>query len=172
MPFLQNNYTLQQFYKNKMASNTMILALRAVSENRGITGKTLGMLGICDMVEEYLGVDREKFVKEIVKTNVILDAAIEMWHKKNRKTSKMHYNDHAVSYDEMNAHDLYYIEMFDLYGEGFVKHNNKFIMDYIGYKSVWIDDDDDYMQHQEDEYDAYMNEPYGSHEDDYDYRSD
>ena len=164
-----------------MTTNAAILALRAVSYNRGVTGKTIGMLGICDMVEEYLGVDREKFVKDIVKTNVILDAAIEMWHKKERKACDMHYIEHIGSYADLMNMDQFYVDLYDLYNDGVHKTYKKKFQEYAFYRSNYTiynmtEEEDEnenlYMQHEEAAYDAYMNEPYGSHEDDYDYRSD
>ena len=108
----------------------MIQALRTVSENRGITGKTLGIQGVCDMVEEFLGVDREKFVKEIVKTNAILDAAIHMWYKKERNACDMYVRGEIGFHHEMMNMDEFYIGMFDLYTDGVDKYDREMYRNY------------------------------------------
>ena len=154
-----------------MTTNAAILALRAVSYNRGVTGKTIGMLGICDTIEEYLGVDREKFVKEIVKTNVILDGAIKMWHKIVNKVNMMHYNANNISYDEMVTYDSYYMELYDLYGENGSVYDKQFMKEYVRFKAAMnLSDEDPYqaahydymtnMHTYEQEYDDYNDYDY------------
>ena len=149
----------------------MILALRAVSDNRGVTGKTFSMLGICDMVEEFLGVDREKFMKEIVKTNVILDGAIKMWHKIDNKVNMMHYISNMVSYDEMVTYDSYYMDMYDLYGDKESVYDKQFMREYVGFKAAMNlgDEDPDQAAHYDNQMNMHMYEQEYDDYNDYDY---
>jgi hypothetical protein len=82
------------------------------------------------MVEEYLGVDREKFVKEIVKTHAILDAAINMWYKKERNACDMYVRGDIGLHDEMMNMDEFYIGMFDLYTDGVDKYDREMYRNY------------------------------------------
>ena len=145
--------------KNQKVENLLILALRAVSENRGITGKTLGIQGVCDMVEEFLGVDREKFVKEIVKTNAILDAAITMWHQKERKARNMFYM------------ESFYTDLYDLCDDGVNKIYKNLFQEYAFRRSIFdmTPEEHDDMVRADEAYDEYMKEQWEEYEEDYDY---
>lgn len=151
-----------------MTTNNIILALRSVAQNKGNTGKTISIQGICDIMEEFLGVDREKFKREIVQGNVILDAAIEMWHKKVRKANIMHHRENVISYDEMREYDEFYMDSYDLYNIGFAKNNKKLYQEFIFHKSIMSIDDEAIadMENSQAEQEEYMNEPWD--EPDYD----
>ena len=157
--------------KNQKVENLLILALRAVSENRGITGKTLGIQGVCDMVEEFLGVDREKFVKEIVKTNAILDAAITMWHQKERKARNMFYMEHIGSYDDLLHMESFYTDLYDLCDDGVNKIYKNLFQEYAFRRSIFdmTPEEHDDMVRADEAYDEYMKEQWEEYEEDYDY---
>lgn len=150
-----------------MASNNMIQALRTVSYNRGITGKTLSIQGVCDMVEEYLGVDREKFVKEIVKTNAILDAAITMWHKKERKTRSMHYTEQVGSYDDLLHMETFYTDLYDLCDDGVDKVYKLSFQEHVLHRSIFEMTEEEYqeMVQADEAYDEYMKEQWEEYQD-------
>jgi len=109
-----------------------LMALRAMANNQGASGKAIAVQGICDMVEEYLGVHREIFHKEIVKSNSILDGALLMWQKKQKKVAIQYFNEFA-SYEDITEMDTYFVEMYYLYPTTLIKslndHMNK--MTYI-----------------------------------------
>lgn len=92
-----------------------LMALRAIANNQGVSGKAIAIQGICDMVEEYLGVHREIFHKEIVKSNSILDGALLMWQKKQKKVSLQYLYYENASYEDITEIDTYFIDMYYLY---------------------------------------------------------
>ena len=154
-----------------MTTNRAILALRGVADHRNIAGNTLSILGICGMVEEYLGVDRETFVKEIGKTRVILDAAIEMWHKKEYKMAEKHYKDQpgAVSYDELVDMSRFYVGLYDLCNDGVAKYDKKLFQTFVYNKSImYAMYEDDEQDIDDGDYEAYMNEQWVETQPDYD----
>ena len=92
------------------------MSLRAMVNNRGVSGKAIAIQGICDMVEEYLGVHRDIFRRELVKSRAILDGALLMWQKKQNKVAQQ-YLDDEVTYDEVTEMDLHYVDLYYLYPE-------------------------------------------------------
>jgi hypothetical protein len=114
-----------------------LLALRSLANHAGIPGKALGIRGICDMVEEYLGVNRDIFRRELVKSHAILDGALLMWQKKQNKIAQKYLND-EIDYEELTNMDLYYIDLCYLYPTP-----TKTLNDYVSYMTfVNIDDDE------------------------------
>ena len=105
-----------------------LMSLRAMVHNQGVSGKAIAIQGICDMVEEYLGVYRDIFRRELVKSRAILDGALLMWQKKQNKIAQQYLND-AVSYEEVTEMDLHYIDLYYLYPKPvkktFVQHMNE-----------------------------------------------
>ena len=93
-----------------------LMALRAVAHSQGKSGKAIAIQGICDMVEEYLGVNRDIFRRELVKNRSILDGALLMWQKKQKKTAQQFLDD-DVTYEELTNMDLHYIDLYCLYPE-------------------------------------------------------
>jgi hypothetical protein len=145
-------------------------SLRGVTDHRNIAGNTLNILGICDMVEEYWGVDRETFVKEIGKTRVILDAAIEMWHKKEYKMAEKHYKEQASTYDEMVDMSRFYVGLYDLCNDGVAKYDKKLFQTFVYNKSImYAMYNDDEPDIDDGDYEAYMNEQWEEIQPDYDY---
>ena len=92
------------------------MSLRAMVNNRGVSGKAIAIQCICDMVEEYLGVHRDIFRRELVKSRAILDGALLMWQKKQNKVAQQ-YLDDEVTYDEVTEMDLHYVDLYYLYPE-------------------------------------------------------
>ena len=101
-----------------------LMALRAMVNNQGSTGKAIAIQGICDMVEEYLGVHRDIFQRELVKNNTILDGALLMWQKKQNKTA-IKYIDDDVTYENIVEIDLFYISLYYLYPKHEIKTLNQ-----------------------------------------------
>ena len=99
---------------SRMMDEYTLMALRAVANNPGSSGKAFGIQGICDMVEEYLGVNRDIFRRELVKSRAILDGALLMWQKKQNRVAQQ-YLDDEVTYEELTDMDLYYIDLYYLY---------------------------------------------------------
>ena len=93
-----------------------LMSLRAIVNNQGVSGKAIAIQGICDMVEEYLGVHRDIFRRELVKSRAILDGALLMWQKKQNKVAQQ-YLDDEVTYDEVTEMDLHYVDLYYLYPE-------------------------------------------------------
>ena len=93
-----------------------LMSLRAMVNNRGVSGKAIAIQCICDMVEEYLGVHRDIFRRELVKSRAILDGALLMWQKKQNKVAQQ-YLDDEVTYDEVTEMDLHYVDLYYLYPE-------------------------------------------------------
>ena len=155
-----------------MATNSIIMAVRNLAQNPDITGKTIGIQGICDIVEEFLPVYREKFIQEIVKSNAILDAAVEMWHNKDDKIGDLHYIENTVSYEKMREVDVFYFEMYDLYTDGVNMIDRKLFQKFSFRRHMLLaisdPDPDDTMQADQD-YDAYMKEQWEDDSRDYDY---
>jgi len=101
---------------SRMMDEYTVKALRTLANHPGKPGKALGIQGICDMVEEYLGVNRDIFRRELVKSRAILDGALLMWQKKQNKVAEQYLND-EVTYEELTDMDLYYIDLYYLYPE-------------------------------------------------------
>jgi hypothetical protein len=99
-----------------MMDEYTLKALRTLANQPGKPGKALGIQGICDMVEEYLGVNRDIFRRELVKSRAILDGALLMWQKKQNKVAQQYLDDN-VTYEEVTEMDLYYIDLYYLYPE-------------------------------------------------------
>jgi hypothetical protein len=99
---------------SRMMDEYTLKALRTLANQPGKPGKALGIQGICDMVEEYLGVNRDIFRRELVKSRAILDGALLMWQKKQNKVAEQYLND-EVTYEELTDMDLYYIDLYYLY---------------------------------------------------------
>ena len=93
-----------------------LMSLRAIVNNQGVSGKAIAIQGICDMVEEYLGVHRDIFRRELVKSRAILDGALLMWQKKQNKVAQQ-YLDDEVTYEEVTEMDLHYVDLYYLYPE-------------------------------------------------------
>ena len=96
--------------------------------NQGGSGKAIGIQGICDMVEEYLGVHREIFRRELVKSRAILDGALLMWQKKQNKVAQQ-YLDDEVTYEEVTEMDFHYVDLYYLYPEPAKKTLNQHMND-------------------------------------------
>lgn len=105
-----------------------LTSLRAIVNNQGASGKTMAIQGICDMVEEYLGVHREIFRRELVKSHAILDGALLMWQKKQKKVAKQ-YLDDEVTFEDVTEMDLHYIDLYYLYSEPSKKTLNQHMND-------------------------------------------
>lgn len=141
--------------------------------NQGVSGKAIAIQGICDMVEEYLGVHRDIFRRELVKSRAILDGALLMWQKKQNKVAQQ-YLDDEVTYDEVTEMDLHYVDLYYLYPEPVKKTFNQHINDMTFVSQYDImeevnEDDQAYWDQQialqeeqyaadEAEYDAYLEE--------------
>ena len=93
-----------------------LMSLRAMVNNQGGSGKAIAIQGICDTVEEYLGVHREIFRRELVNNSAILDGALLMWQRKQNKVAQQFLND-EVTYEEVNEMDLHYVDLYYLYPE-------------------------------------------------------
>ena len=101
---------------SRIMNEYTLMALRAVANGQGKSGKAIAIQGICDMVEEYLGVNRDIFRRELVKSRAILDGALLMWQKKQKKVAQQ-YLDDDVSYEDLTDMDLHYIDLYYLYPE-------------------------------------------------------
>lgn len=114
-------------------SNFTLMAFRAMSANPDISGNAMQIQGISDMVEEYLGVNRDIFRKEFVKTNAIRDGALRMWQKRQRAVAQQYMADDTESnYEKLTEVDMYYIDLYDLYHDkfnigSFEKHINNLL---------------------------------------------
>jgi len=96
--------------------------------NPGVSGKAIAIQGICDMVEEYLGVYRDIFRREFVKSRAILDGALLMWQKKQKKVAQL-YLDDEVTFEDVTEMDLHYIDLYYLYPEPAKKTLNQHMND-------------------------------------------
>ena len=96
--------------------------------NQGASGKAIAIPGICDMVEEYLGVYRDIFRREFVKSRAILDGALLMWQKKQNKVAQQ-YLDDEITFDDVTEMDLHYIDLYYLYPEPAEKTLNQHMND-------------------------------------------
>lgn len=103
-------------------------SLRAIVNNQGASGKAIAIQGICDMVEEYLGVYRDIFRREFVKSSAILDGALLMWQKKQKKVAQL-YLDDEVTFEDVTEMDLHYIDLYYLYPEPAKKTLNQHMND-------------------------------------------
>jgi len=103
-------------------------SLRAIVNNPGVSGKAMAIQGICDMVEEYLGVYRDIFRREFVKSRAILDGALLMWQKKQKKVAQL-YLDDEVTFEDVTEMDLHYIDLYYLYPEPAKKTLNQHMND-------------------------------------------
>lgn len=104
------------------------MSLRAMVNNQGVSGKAMAIQGICDMVEEYLGVYRDIFRREFVKSSAILDGALLMWQKKQKKVAQL-YLDNEVTFEDVTEMDLHYIDLYYLYPEPAKKTLNQHMND-------------------------------------------
>jgi hypothetical protein len=104
------------------------MSLRAMVNNPGVSGKAIAIQGICDMVEEYLGVYRDIFRREFVKSRAILDGALLMWQKKQKKVAQL-YLDDEVTFEDVTEMDLHYIDLYYLYPEPAKKTLNQHMND-------------------------------------------
>jgi hypothetical protein len=148
-------------------SQFTLMALRAMATNPDISGNAMRIQGISDMVEEYLGVNRDIFRREFVKTHAIRDGALLMWQKKQYIVAQQYNeNDSDENYEKLTEVDMYYIDLYDLYHDKysigtFEQHVNKltFVQDDNVILQTMVDIDteneDEYWQ---DEYDYYMND--------------
>jgi hypothetical protein len=91
-----------------------LMALRAVANHSGKAGDVLAIQGIRDMVEEYLGVHREIFSRELVKNLAILDGAFLMCQKRRERLNERYMKNQAT-YEDVYDTDLQFMEMYDLY---------------------------------------------------------
>jgi len=105
-----------------------LMSLRAMVNNPGGSGKAMAIQGICDMVEEYLGVYRDIFRREFVKSRAILDGALLMWQKKQKKVAQL-YLDDEVTFEDVTEMDLHYIDLYYLYPEPAKKTLNQHMND-------------------------------------------
>lgn len=97
-------------------SHQVLKALSTVAQHEGLAGKVFSIKGIQDMVEEYLGVHRDIFRKDLVKTFAILDGAFLMWQKKQHVTAEKYMNDaDSITYDMVTSVDFHYLTMYSLY---------------------------------------------------------
>jgi len=153
------------------------MSLRAMVNNQGASGKAIAIQGICDMVEEYLGVQRDIFRKAFVKSRAILDGALLMWQKKQQKVAQK-YLDDEVTFDEVTEMDLHYIDLYYLYPKPAKKTLNQHMNDMTFVNQYDVDmnvemneGDQAYWDQQialqdaqyaadEAEYDAYLEEEY------------
>jgi len=93
-----------------------LMSLHAMVNNQGGSGKAIAIQGICDTVEEYLGVHRDIFRRELVNNSAILDGALLMWQKKQNKVAQQFLNN-EVTYEEVTEMDLHYVNLYYLYNE-------------------------------------------------------
>jgi len=91
-----------------------LMALRAVANRSGKAGDVLAIQGIRDMVEEYLGVHREIFSRELVKNLAILNGAFLMCQKRLDRLNERYMKNEAT-YEEVYDTDLQFMDMYDLY---------------------------------------------------------
>jgi len=91
-----------------------LMALRAVANRPGKAGGVLAIQGIRDMVEEYLGVHREIFRRELVKNLAILNGAFLMCQKRLDRLNERYMKNEAT-YEEVYDTDLQFMDMYDLY---------------------------------------------------------
>ena len=59
-------------------SKDTIMALKEMMNHRGVAGKVMAIQGISDMVEEYVGVHRDIFRRELVQSGAIKHGALLM----------------------------------------------------------------------------------------------
>lgn len=169
-----------------MSEYTLIVnALRDVSQQQGATalaiGKALQIQGISDMVEEFVGMNRDIFRKECVHNRAIVEGARRMWNLKQRVVAYRYLADEAT-FAELSEMDAYFIDLY------YVLHNKYDDTEFhafidrmvvvqphphdqmaIDLMQMDIDDAAAADAYYEDQWDSYMNEPYGDHSDDYDY---
>jgi hypothetical protein len=150
-------------------SQFTLMALRAVAQNHNGSGKAMGIQGIRDMVEEFLGVNRDIFRREFVKTSAIRDGALLMWQKKQRIVAQQYSDDDSdENYVKLTDVDMYYIiDLYDLYNDKnrtvctFEQHINKlvFVQDDNVILQTVVDIDSAKDEEQwEEYYDEYMND--------------
>jgi hypothetical protein len=119
--------------------NFTLMALRAMACNADVSGRAISIKGICDTIEEYLGVNRDIFRRECIRTRGILDGALLMWQKKERKMSDKYLANEA-SYEDMTEIDVYYINLHELYLDK--KYDTKTIHTFVYEKTLMFDDYD------------------------------
>ena len=69
-------------------SKDTIMALKEMMNHRGVAGKVMAIQGICDMVEEYVGVHRDIFRRELVQSGAIKHGALLMLIKTINTTNQ------------------------------------------------------------------------------------
>lgn len=148
-------------------SQFTLMALRAVAQNRNGSGNAMSIQGIRDMVEEFLGVNRDIFRREFVKTHAIRDGALLMWQKRQRMVAQQYSDDDSdENYERLTEVDMFYIDLYDLYNDKysigtFEQHINKllFVQDDNVILQTVVDIDEAKMdEYWNDEYDEYMND--------------
>ena len=96
-----------------MSEYTLIVNELRTQES-GSSGKALQIQGICDMVEEFAGVGRAIFQKEMVHSRAIVDGAHVMWLKKQKAVAQRYLANQA-SYKDFQEIEAYFITLYELF---------------------------------------------------------
>ena len=95
-------------------SEYMLIVNELRTQESGSSGKALQIQGICDMVEEFAGVGRAIFQKEMVHSRAIVDGAHVMWLKKQKAVAQRYLANQA-SYKDFQEIEAYFITLYELF---------------------------------------------------------
>ena len=89
--------------------------LLAAADLRTRVGQVMGIQGIRDLVEEYLGEHRDIFRKEMVHRHAIFEGAMNMWEKKQHAMADRYVaDDSSDNFDALMEVELHFIDLYEV----------------------------------------------------------
>ena len=133
-------------------SNEVIMMkqiILSLSGDGSSVGKVMGIQGIRDILDEYLGENRDIFRKELVHTGAIYEGCKAMWEKKQNAMADRYLENESFNNDEAAKAfidvELYFIDLYEVrYGDEF--YDEATYNQHIA-KCRHVFDNDEYLMH-------------------------